>query len=990
MQDVLEELDPSLEPVLNKSIIKIGNHEVIRLGDKELDYNREFRFYLTTKLHNPHYTPEVSTKTTIVNFVVREQGLEAQLLGITVQLEEPALEEQKSDLVVRVAAAKKKLIDLENEILWLLSAAKGSLLDDESLVTTLNASKTTSEEVTSQLIISEETEKKIDLARMGYARVALRSSTLYFVLNDMTSVDPMYQFSLDSYVSLFKDSIVKSRNLKNQGALSEELTERINAINEYHTYAVYAYACRGLFERHKLLFSLQMCIRVLQSVNKMPQDEYEFLLKGDTSLAQEDKVTNYASEFLTDQAWSSIVELNKLARFHGLVNSFEQGTKSWKSWFQSSTPELEPLPGDWDGKCNDLQHMLLLRCVRPDRLSIQAARFTASNLGAQFVDPPPFDLRAIYETSNYKTPLIFVLSPGVDPTNSLIALADSMHKKVENCALGQGQASVAETILQRGLESGNWAFLANCHLMLSWAPTLEKLIDNFCSASAQVNPQFRLWLTSGPNPNFPIAILQRGIKMTTEPPRGLKANLLRLYNTISPEEFSRCRQVKKYKRLLFCLCWFHSLLLERREFSNLGWNIPYDFNESGFAITEDALAIYLDEHEETPWGALKYLIAQANYGGRVTDDWDRRLMLVYINQFFAEDILQVENVPLSDSDYYFVPDDGDLHSYAEYIRQLPLDDPSAAFGQHPNAQIASQIDDGRELLATMLSLQAMGVAEGGKGSDEKVLALLQSLKESVPDVFDLLNIKSALATRSDPDALKTVLMQELERYNKPLACIRGSVITLEKGIQGSVVITPELEAVYVALLTGSVPKAWSFCSPSLKPLDPWTHDLKLRCDQMSKWANRALLSVRWLSGFTYPTGFLTALLQTAARKNGISIDSLNWEFIVINQNEAALTQGPKDGAYIKGFTLEGARWDFDHDCLTEPHPMELNSGMPILHSKPVESKKKSSKGLYSCPLCMYPLRTGTRERPSFMIAVDLKSGNRPTSGHDEARHCCYH
>ncbi|KAJ0403889.1 hypothetical protein ATCC90586_002605 [Pythium insidiosum] len=884
MQDVLEELDPSLEPVLNKSIIKIGNREVIRLGDKELDYNRDFKFYLTTKLHNPHYTPEVSTKTTIVNFVVKEQGLEAQLLGITVQLEEPALEEQKSDLVVRVAAAKKKLIDLENEILRLLSAAKGSLLDDESLVTTLNASKTTSEEVTQQLIISEETEKKIDAARMGYARVALRSSTLYFVLNDMTSVDPMYQFSLDSYVSLFKDSIVKSRNMKNQAALSEELTERINAINDYHTYAVYAYACRGLFERHKLLFSLQMCVRVLQSVNKLPQDEYEFLLKGGNSMGSEERVTNAASEFLSETAWLSIVELNKLQRFHGLISSFEQSTKAWKSWYQSSTPEIEPLPGDWDGKCNELQRMLLLRCIRPDRLSIQAARFTTSNLGAQFVDPPPFDLKAIYETSNYKTPLIFVLSPGVDPTNSLMALADSLHKKVENCALGQGQATVAEAMLQRGLEGGNWVFLANCHLMLSWAPTLEKLIDSYCSATAQVNPGFRLWLTSDPNPKFPIAILQRGIKMTTEPPRGLKANLLRLYNTITPEKFARCRQVKKYKRLLFCLCWFHSLLLERRKFNNLGWNIPYDFNESDFAISEDVLAIYLDEYEETPWDALKYLIAQANYGGRVTDDWDRRLMLVYINQFFSEEVLQVDNMPLSDSEYYFVPDDGDLHAYAEYIKQLPLDDPPAAFGQHPNAQIASQIDDGRELLSTILSLQAMGVAEGGKGNDEKVLTLLQSLKDSVPEVFDLANIKLGLSARSDPDALKTVLMQELERYNKLLSAIR-------------------------------------------------------------------------------------------ARKNGISIDSLNWEFLVINQSENALTSGPKDGAYVKGLILEGARWDFDHDCLTEPFPMELHSSMPILHFKPVESKKKSSKGLYSCPLYLYPLRTGTRERPSFMIAVDLKSGS---------------
>ncbi|CAK4067472.1 unnamed protein product [Aphanomyces euteiches] len=110
-------------------------------------------------------------------------------------------------------------------------------------------------------------------------------------------------------------------------------------------------------------------------------------------------------------------------------------------------------------------------------------------------------------------------------------------------------------MLARGLEAGNWVFLANCHLMLSWAPTLEKLIDNYC-ASPTVNPSFRLWLTSDPTPKFPIAILQRGIKMTTEPPRGLRANLLRLYNTVTIDKFQRCKQAKKYKRLLFCLCWF--------------------------------------------------------------------------------------------------------------------------------------------------------------------------------------------------------------------------------------------------------------------------------------------------------------------------------------------------------------------------------------------------------------------------------------------------
>ena len=144
LKNVQEKLDPSLDPILNKSIVKIGGVPMIRLGDKEVEYNPEFRFYITTKLGNPHYAPEISTKTTLVNFAVKEQGLEAQLLGIVVRKERPELEEQKDRLVVDIAKNKKKLQDLEDEILRLLNEAQGSLLDDEHLVNTLQTSKATS------------------------------------------------------------------------------------------------------------------------------------------------------------------------------------------------------------------------------------------------------------------------------------------------------------------------------------------------------------------------------------------------------------------------------------------------------------------------------------------------------------------------------------------------------------------------------------------------------------------------------------------------------------------------------------------------------------------------------------------------------------------------------------------------------------------------------------------------------------------------------
>lgn len=226
----------------------------------------------------------------------------------------------------------------------------------------------------------------------------------------------------------------------------------------------------------------------------------------------------------------------------------------------------------------------------------------------------------------------------------------------------------------------------------------------------------------------------------------------------------------------------------------------------------------------------------------------------------------------------------------------------------------------------------------------------------------------------DPSALHVVLFQEVERYNALLARVRASCIELQKGIKGLVVMSADLDAIFDALFNAKVPPAWLKTYPSLKPLGPWTRDLLARIDQLKRWVDDTYPRVYWLSGFTYPTGFLTAVLQTTARKNSIPIDTLSFEFGVINVEEADIAAAPKEGVYVKGTYLEGGGWDSEAGCLCEPNPMELIVPMPILHFKPVENKKRNPKGVYACPLYMYPVRTGTRERPSFMIIVDLKAG----------------
>ena len=673
----------------------------------------------------------------------------------------------------------------------------------------------------------------------------------------------------------------------------------------------------------------------------------------------------------------------------------------WERWYRLSEPENatggaeSKLPGDWESKCDALQRMLVVRCLRMDRVEKAVASYVAGVLGRKYVEPPTLDLNATHADSTNTTPLIFVLSPGVDPTANLklLALAQGVGDKFFSVALGQGQAPVATKLIETATREGNWVFLANCHLMLSWLPTLQKIIENL--EDTKPHETFRLWLSSNPTPHFPLAILQRGLKMTTEPPKGLRANLARLYQTcVTDESFAECKTSGKYAKLLFSLTYFHAVMLERRKFRELGINIPYDFNDTDYSVSDDVLKAYLDAYEDTPWDALKYLISEANYGGRVTDEIDRRVLSGYLNQYFCEDALVVPNFRLSTLEEYFVPNEGSLNSYKEYIATLPISDQPEAFGQHPNADISYMITDSTITLESCVALQpksgdAGGGGGGGKAIESLVTQLCDDMLASTPLPFDHEQLMKDKAL--DPSPLHVTLFQEVERYNVLINNVLSTLKLLKKGIKGLVVMSADLDAVFHALANNKVPGLYLKAYPSLKPLGSWTRDLQLRLLQIKNWITGTYPKTYWLAGFTYPSCFLTAVLQTTARKNAIPIDTLVFEFQVSNiHSEKELPKDPpKEGVFVKEMFLEGAGWDMENLCLCEPNPMELVVDMPITLFKPVENKagetsssskkdgKKGAtkgKGTYQCPLYMYPVRTGSRERPSFMIMVDLKSG----------------
>ncbi|GIQ84754.1 dynein heavy chain, partial [Kipferlia bialata] len=500
IEDVGETLDPSLEPLLKRPLTK-NPRRTIKLGDKELLYNEEFSLYISTKLPNPRYSPEICTSVTIVNFAVVDEGLTDQLLGTVVSKERPDLEEERTRLVVSMAKMRSKAQQLEDELLRLLSSATAaSLLADQTLVSALENSKTTASEIAEQLEISIATEKKNNIARSAYFACAQRASLLFFVLVDMGTVDPMYQFSLDSYVHLFTGSIDASPR-------PAKLEQRITALNDHHTFAVYQYVCRGLFTRHKLLFAFQMCIAILQNEGKVNNEEYQFFLRGGVTVEAAD-IPRRPAEWLTPAAWANIVNLERLPAFANLVPQFEQRIREWHQYHIAQSPETTRLVGEFESQCDELQRMLFVRCLRTDRIVQAVTNFVSNNLGERFVSPPAFDLRKALYDSTPSVPLIFVLSPGVDPASILQAFSESCGKgdRLLSVALGQGQEPVATKAMERAMTTGEWLLLANAHLSVKWLPELEKLIADI--PNKKPHKDFRLWISSDPHPAFPIGILQ--------------------------------------------------------------------------------------------------------------------------------------------------------------------------------------------------------------------------------------------------------------------------------------------------------------------------------------------------------------------------------------------------------------------------------------------------------------------------------------------------
>eukprot|EP00698_Gefionella_okellyi_P007692 TRINITY_DN1880_c0_g3_i1.p1 TRINITY_DN1880_c0_g3~~TRINITY_DN1880_c0_g3_i1.p1 ORF type:complete len:4251 (-),score=1210.42 TRINITY_DN1880_c0_g3_i1:76-12828(-) len=964
IENIGQDIDPMLEPLLQRQTFKQAGVLMIRLGDESIEYSNSFSLHMATKLPNPIYPPELATKVCLLNFTITPEGLTDQLLGLVVMRERPDLEEERNELILQSAANRKELKQIEDTILTMLSESKTNVLEDEALIDTLGKSKQASADIERRVVIAEETEAKINKTRQGYAQMAECGSVLFFCIADLANVDSMYQYSLAWYINLYNLVITAA-------PASDVLTVRLKSLVAGLTYAVYKAVCRSIFERHKLLLSFLMAARLQQFSGELDAAELRFLLTGGTAIGGA-SVSNPLT-WLPEKAWQELQRLNSEPAFTGIVDSVTKEAPIWKTFYDSSDAHSAPLPRPFDKKLTDFQRLLVLRCLRPDKVIPAVQQFIVSckQLGAKFVEPPQFDLQGAFSDSAAQIPLIFVLSSGADPVSELMRFADAQGqvRTLNSISLGQGQGKIAQEAVAVAVKMGSWVLLQNCHLAVSWMPTLEKIIEEL---GPQTHPKFRLWLTSMPSSGFPVSILQNGVKMVLEPPQGIRANLLRAYTSMDADILEGCTKQRELRKLMFGLCFFHSVVLERRKFGALGWNIPYEFAASDLTISMRQLRQLLDMPGQVPFPALRYLAGHTNYGGRVTDDWDRRTLLSVLEKFYTPQILD-DSYRFSPSGKYYAPD-GNKEAFLEYVRTLPLIESPEVFGMHENADITFARNETYTLFSTILALQPRASAGAGKRVEDVIEEVSKGILARLPEPFD---IEAAIAKYPViyEESMNTVVVQELIRFNRLLVIMRSSLVNIGKAIKGLVVMSSELERMANNIFDNQVPVLWAARAyPSLKPLGSWVTDLCKRLAFLQSWLDNGPPAVFWLSGLFFPQAFLTGTLQNYARRHKIPIDELRFDFAVLPSGEPDTP--PADGCYINGLFLEGARWDEHASVLAEQQPKELSTPMPPLKLVPVRTSQPQQTG-YACPLYKTSRRAGTLSTTghstNFIIRVMLPS-----------------
>jgi dynein heavy chain len=1007
IENVENEVDPMLDPVMEKQKYQKGKKFFINVSDEQMEFSEKFKLYMTSRLPNPHFSPELSAKCTVIDFTVTLVGLEQQLLGRLIGMEQKILEETLAQLQEECTSNTRALKVLDENLLNLLTTIEGNLLDNEEIVGVLQNTKAMSEEVGKKLKEADERSVEINAKREQYRSVATRGSIMYFNMVDMTLVmNPitmqpsgwMYNCSLLQFLEQFDISVKCST----KGGVT---AKRVEIIIEYLTYQVYRYMNRGLFERDKMMFKLLVTLKINVIGGKLTAGDVSCFLKAGSALDSKAEKAN-PFKWLQESYWLNLLSLSRQPFgpdgslfYREIVEFIQRNEANWKKWYEEEAPESAAIP-DYEERLNMERHLgpflklVLVRSMRFDRTGVGCDIYIKSMLDDRFVAPITDFISDIFDESANNKPILYLLTAGSDPTLMIDELAKKKKKTTEKVSMGEGQETVARKRNMEAFITGGWVILQNSHLGIGYMNELEEVLTK----SSEIDPDFRLWITCEITERFPIGLLQLAIKVTLEPPAGLKAGLDRTYSTTVSQDMLEKIDDSKWRNLIYSQSFLHSIVQERRKFGAIGWCVPYEYNTSDI----DACLLFLEKHVATSlmlnipisWVTVQYMVSEVQYGGRITDDLDRELFNTYTKKWMSEDVFKPTfafNNYASDYNYK-IPEGIEIAQYKEAIATIPMVDSPNIFGLHLNADLMFRQKDNAEMISTIVETQPKDTGGGsGKSVDEIVKELCEDLGQKMPpdfieEVFRATIDSSSKLRPANPDVgkglnapLNIFLFQELQRLQIIIKIVRTNLKSISMAIDGTVVMTQELLSDLNSIFDTRVPTCWYLDASGaeiawLMPnIGGWFTGLLDRATMLTMWLDngRQVMKTYWITGFTNAQGFLTGMRQEVTRqhqkkeagKEAWALDDVVSHTEIRDYDAERCREVPEEGQHVHGLFMEGGRWiKAEGGCLDESEPKKLFCPMPVIRFTAVHFKELKGLayygpyGAYDAAVYKYPKR----------------------------------
>ncbi|XP_075232643.1 dynein heavy chain, cytoplasmic isoform X3 [Lycorma delicatula] len=1003
VQDV-ENYDPILNPVLNRELRRTGGRVLITLGDQDIDLSPSFVIFLSTRDPTVEFPPDICSRVTFVNFTVTRSSLQSQCLNQVLKSERPDIDEKRSDLLKLQGEFHLRLRQLEKQLLQALNEAKGKILDDDSVITTLETLKQEAADISKKV---EETDKviaEIETVSQQYKPLSQACSNMYFTMDSLNQIHFLYQYSLQFFLDIFSSVLLNNPKLD---SLSDYNT-RLTTITKDLFAVCYERVARGMLHTDRLTLAILLCRIHLKGVPSEPSldQEFQFFLRGKEGVLN---ARAPAIGGLSQEQLDAMLRLTtRLSTFKNLTKKI-QDMPEFSAWLQQSTPE-NCVPRLWEEEKplspigSAMYQLLLIQAFRPDRVIAASHILVSTVLGEGFTASAEreLDLGSIVETElAANVPALLCSVPGYDASSRVDDLAAEKGKQIASIAIGSAEGfNQASNVISVAVRSGRWVLLKNVHLAPQWLVQLEKKLH-----SLQPHANFRLFLTMEINPKVPVNLLRAGRIFVFEPPPGIKANLLRTFSTVPASRMMK--PPNERARLYFLLAWFHAIVQERLRYVPLGWAKYYEFNESDLRVACDTLDTWIETTamgrtnlppEKVPWDALVTLLSQCIYGGKIDNDFDQRLLASFLAKLFTPGSFESDFALVANVDGVAGGPDGKRHismpdgtrrdHFLHWIETLSDRQTPSWLGLPNNAEKVLLTTRGTDLVSKLLKMQqlededelaysredsaGLDAKAGPEGQIDGRPAWMRTLHASASTWLQLLP-RSLQTLRRTVENIKDPLYRYFEReVNSGSRLLRDVIHDLEDVAaicQGEKKQTNYHRTMLSDLVKGILPSSWRrYTVPRGCTVIQWITDFSHRVQQLQRvsqlvsqgGAKEIKTFPVWLGGLLNPEAYVTATRQCIAQANSWSLEELLLDVTITDSNDPVVDECSFG---VVGLKLQGAQCRNNQLLLTSTIMMDLP--LTLLRWVRVTPGTEVRQGKLSLPVYLNSTRT------ELLFTVDL-------------------